>query len=135
MRRKLRGRPLIMVVRPRSRGRQSSAKLRDWPRIAALSALILVAMSPTGAMASAVRRRSATVVQTFAIETTRHYLDTYVGVAAELPVSRCSRAELGRWRCRVSVDGGECVVSLQILDEGPTGPPLYVLGLRARCSE
>jgi hypothetical protein len=87
------------------------------------------------AVAAPMSWRPATTVERFAARTTQHFLRTYAGEAAALPVSRCTKAAGGLWRCRVSVNGGECVVNLKILDEGPVGPPLYVLNLQARCDE
>jgi hypothetical protein len=93
-----------------------------------------LALVPT-ASASQLQRRSEHTVSQFAGRTAARYLETYAGEGAPNWISSCSKGEPGIWECRVSTDGGECAVKLQILDEGPGSPPLYVTQLVARCAE
>jgi hypothetical protein len=102
--------------------------------LALISAAVLIAPASLAA-ASPFRLRSAGTVEQFASHAAQHFLRTYAGEGAGSPVARCATPHTEIWRCRVSTNGGECVVNLNILDEGPGGPPLYVLNLRARCDE
>jgi hypothetical protein len=114
---------------------QPAGVLPRLPQLLALASAAVLVAPVSLAGASPFRLRSPAAVEQFASHTAQHFLRTYAGEGGGSPVARCARPQNEIWRCRVSTDGGECVVNLSILDEGPGGPPLYVLNQRARCDE
>jgi hypothetical protein len=84
---------------------------------------------------TAIHTRSAHTVKRFAIRSAEYFTRTYYGVSLTSGTARCRKSGPVRWNCQVNLGGGECTGLLKLLDEGPGGPPLYILENRIGCAE
>jgi hypothetical protein len=107
-------------------------------RYAILVTLVGALLYASPALAFHLQRRASITVRQFAAQRAERFLSTYLGESIgqrpALSATTCQKGATEMWHCQVG-RRPFCVVKLGILDEGPSGPPLYVVSLSARCPE